>query len=137
MKKFIKINLIILVIFCLTCNWGLIKNYATENLEQEIEKNEENSDSEEEKDLDALQLEKSELENGLEESNAQIQFIESELTSTVMEISEINQKIYDKQIEIETLEAQEKDLLAYIEKAEEELEKSNERYDEQKELLEK
>lgn len=142
MKKFIKINLIILVIFCLTCNWGLIKNYATENLEtenqeQEIEKNEENSDSEEEKDLDALQLEKSELENGLEESNAQIQFIESELTSTVMEISEINQKIYDKQIEIETLEAQEKDLLAYIEKAEEELEKSNERYEEQKELLEK
>ena len=151
MKKFIKINLIILVIFCLACNFLLIETNATsideqsleENVEQEVEENieqvneEENSEEAEEKDLDTLQLEKSELENNLEQSNAQIQFIESELTTTVMEIAEINQKIYDKQMEIETLEAQEVDLLAYIERAEFELSKSNERYDEQKELLEK
>ena len=40
-------------------------------------------------------------------------------------------------MEIETLEAQEKDLLAYIEKAEYELNSSNDRYEKQKELLEK
>ena len=165
MKKFIKINLIILVIFCLSCNFALIEINAT-SLEENIEQNDEqvvqensennseenidennelieeqqaeqNSESDEEKDLDTLQLEKSELESNLEQSNSHIQFIENELSATVMEISEINQKIYDKQMEIETLEAQEVDLLAYIEKAEYELTKSNERYDEQKKLLEK
>lgn len=137
MKKFIKINLIILVTFCFLFNFMYIEINATtnENIEQNQEENQE--ESQEEKDLDTLQLEKSELENELENSNNQIQFIESELSATVAEISEINQKIYDKQLEIDTLEAQETDLLAYIEKAEKELEKSNKRYDNQKELLEK
>ena len=54
-----------------------------------------------------MQIEKSELQSNLEESNNQIQFISNELTTTVAEISEINQKIYDKQMEIETLQAQE------------------------------
>lgn len=139
MKKFIKINLIILVIFCLFCTFSFSEIMATSMEEQVSEENnneDENQEKNEEKDLDTLQLEKSELENGIEESNAQIQFIEGELSSTVMEISEINQNIYDKQMEIETLEAQEIDLLAYIEKAEKELEKSNLRYESQKELLE-
>ena len=148
MKKFIKINLIILVIFCLSCNFALIQINATteeqiednniEENQEEVQENEQNNEEDsEEKDLDSLQLEKSELENELAESNNQIQFIEGELTATVAEISEINQQIYDKQMEIETLEAQETDLIAYINKAEYELEKSNERYEKQKELLEK
>lgn len=140
MKNFIKINLIILVIFCLSCNFILIRSNATTNEEQNVEENnnQENSENnDEEKDLDILQLEKSELENNLQNSNAQIEFIESELSATVTEISQINQTIYDKQLEIETLEAQEVELLAYIEKAEIELEKSNERYESQKDLLEK
>ena len=62
-------------------------------------------------------------------------FIESELTNTVAEIAEINQQIIDKEIEIETLSAQEDDLLIYIAKAEYELEESNKRYEKQKELL--
>lgn len=131
MKNFIKINLIILVIFCLFLTFPFFEIRATSSEEQVSEEN-----NEEKKDLDTLQIEKSQLENGIEESNTQIQFIEGELSSTVMEISEINQKIYDKQMEIETLEAQEIDLLSYIEKAEEELEKSNLRYESQKELLE-
>ncbi len=138
MKKFIKINLIILVIFCLSCNLIILDVNATTNEDQNVEDNNENNEQEdEEKDLDTLQLEKSELESGLENSNAQIEFIESELSTTVAEISEINQRIYDKQLEIETLESQEIDLIAYIEKAEVELEKSNERYENQKDLLEK
>lgn len=156
MKKFIKINLIILIIFCLSCNYLLIEINAEyeeeqvtfedenqENIESEENANlEENTEPEEnieseEKTLDDLQIEKSELENGINESNTQIQFIESELSATVAEIAEINQKICDKQLEVETLEAQEIELLAYIEKAELELDKSNERYEKQKELLEK
>ena len=74
---------------------------------------------------------------GIDTSNAQIQFIESELSLTVAELAEINQKIYDKQLEIQTLEVLEKDMYAYIQKAEKELEASNERYEKQKVLLEK
>ncbi len=99
---------------------------------ENIENNEE-----EKKDLDSLQIEKNNLENQIDESNKQIEFIESQLSATVVEISEINQQILDKQMEIETLEAQEKDLLVYIDKAEKELEKSTIKYNTQKDLLEK
>ena len=168
MKKFIKFNLIILVIFCLLFNFN-IKLYATsddyevtqeqseiletfESFEQDsidedavpqefdgVENLDDiigNERQEEEKNLDDLQIEKSNLESDIESSNTQIQFIESELTATVAEIAEINQQIIDKEIEIETLTAQEDDLLVYIAKAEYELEQSNKRYKKQKELLE-
>ena len=170
MKKFIKFNLIILVIFCLLFNFNL-KLYATsdeielseeERIIQEkfelfeLDRNDEeemipqefdgvenlddiiNNEPQEEpeKNLDDLQIEKSNLESDIESSNEQIQFIESELTSTVAEIASINQQIIDKEMEIETLTAQEDDLLIYIAKAEYELEESNKRYEKQKDLLE-
>lgn len=142
MKKFIKINLIILVIFYLNINFILFPINATENDAEEDYENEayediEQEQEEQEKTLDDLQVEKSELENQINASNEQIQFIENELSATVAEIAEINQKILDKQMEIETLEAQEEDLLKYLQKAERELEKSNKRYEQQKELLDK
>lgn len=148
MKKFIKINLIILVILCLSCNYLLIpinaETFNEENIINEsqskgkIENNENSEESEnKEKTLDDLQLEKSELENMVDESNNQILIIENDLSSLVFEISEINQKICDKQLEVETLEAQEIEMISYIEKAEKELEISNNRYEKQKELLEK
>ena len=81
MKKFIKINLIILVIFCLSCNFSLFEDSALATENQNIEENNEqegtNEEENKEKDLDTLQLEKSELESGLQNSNAQIEFIES------------------------------------------------------------
>ena len=164
MKKFIKFNLIILVIFCLLFNLN-IKLYATSNEEEYIDEEKEilekfeifdeeiipqefdgvenlediienENQEEQEKNLDDLQIEKSNLESDIESSNEQILFIESELTNTVAEIAEINQQIIDKEIEIETLSAQEDDLLIYIAKAEYELEESNKRYEKQKELLE-
>lgn len=166
MKKFIKVNLIILVIFCLLLSSTRVI-YATseENLEEKRELLERfnlldeeelfdenrqpdevdgvenlddiiNQENQEEKNLDNLQIEKSNLESDIEASNAEIQFIESELTATVAEIAEINQQIIDKEIEIETLTAQEDDLLRYIAKAEYELEESNKRYEKQKQLLE-
>ena len=133
MKKFIKINLIILVIFCLSTNLPLKIVFATE----EIVNEEENNVEEEEKTLDDLELEKSELNEQIEMSNSQIGFIEEDLTKTVAEIAEINQNILDKRIEISTLEVQEENLNAYIERAEIELEKSTEKYEKQKKLLER
>lgn len=140
MKKFIKVNLIILVIICLTfCNIALaVENSEVINEEFENGEIEENVENEsEEKNLDELELEKDFIESQIEDSNAQIQFIESQLSRTVVEISEITQEIYDKEVEIKALEAQEKDLLNYIAGMEEKLEASNSRYNSQKELLEK
>lgn len=147
MKKFIKINLIILVILCININYIALPINATEDVENndenvedyENEAYEEVQDEQEEKEktLDDLQIEKSDLENQINSSNEQIQFIENELSITVAEIAEINQKILDKQMEIETLEAQEENLLRYLEKAENELEKSNRRYEQQKKMLDK
>lgn len=135
MKKFIKINLIILVIFYLNTNFILFPTNATEDVLENNEVQEIEEEENKEKTLDDLQLEKSELENQINSSNEQIQFIENELSITVAEIAEINQKIFDKQMEIKTLEAQEEDLLKYLQKAERELEKSNKRYENQKKLL--
>ena len=149
MKKFIKINLIILVIFYLNISYILFPIYAIEDEENEEEYvdhddygNEayeeiQEEQEEKEKTLDDLQIEKGNLENQIDSSNEQIEFIENELTVTVAEIADINQKILNKQMEIETLEAQEKDLERYLLKAERELEKSNKRYEEQKKLLDK
>lgn len=158
MKKVIKINLIILVIFCLLCNLTLEINATSQipegDFDEVLEEFEEQdqtvdgvdgveniddlleTEESEESELDKLQVEKSNLESEIESSNEQIMFIESELSVTVAEIAAINQKIVDKQMEIETLEAQEVEILKYIEEAEKELEKSNKRYDGQKELLE-
>ncbi len=136
MKKFIKINLVILVIFCLICSLYVKSSIATEPIENSI--NEENDNQEdEEKSLDDLEIEKSGLEEMIDSSNQQIEFIESDLTSTVAEIAEINQQLLDKKMEIDTLEAQENEIQKYIDKAEEELDKSTKKYEKQKEILEK
>jgi len=142
MKKIIKIYLIILIISCLSFNLMLNKSYSTseemnENLEDESEESVDNTEELEKKDLDQLQTEKSGLEDAIIESNNQIEFIEGQLSESVIEIAKIEQEILDKQLEIDTLEAKEVDILKYIEKAEKEIEESNERYNTRKELLEK
>lgn len=124
MKKIIKINFIILVIFCIL----LSCSFATENIVKE---------KSEEKNLDNLKLEKTELEEEIDASSKQIEFIEDQLSKNVVEIAEIEQNILDKQMEIDTIEAEEKDLIKYIEKAEKELTESNEKYNIRKELLER
>ena len=100
MKKFIKINLIILVIVSLSCLNPVLRVFATsertfdfltipedvlenidengniiEDEEQPQEESEGEEEPEEEKTLDDLQIEKNELEMGIDTSNAQIQFI--------------------------------------------------------------
>lgn len=138
MKKLIKVNLIILILLCLSysCVFGTSEEFQEECIEegQALESQEE---VQEEKDLDTLKIEKNQLETEIEESTSQIQFIQEELSSVVLEVAEITQQIYDKQLEIDTLKAEERQLVAYIEKAEKELEKSNTRYEKQKKLLEK
>ena len=112
-KRLIKINLIILVIVSLA-----MQVFANEA-------------------LDELQLQKNGIEEGIINFNTQVEFIGNELSEIVLEIAELNQKILDKEMEIETLEAQEKELMKNIDKTERELEELTQKYENQKTLSEK
>lgn len=131
MKKFIKVNVIILVIFSLIT----IKSFAeeTENVVQSS--NEEKSENENR--VDELEEQKQQLEQQTEEFNSQLQFVNEELSNTVVEIAELTQSIYDKQTEIEELTAKSEQLSSQIEKVQNELNKATENYNTQKDLLEK
>ena len=137
MKRIIKINLIILVILCLFFNSFVVATEMQLTEENDFQNEEQVQEEKEEKTLDDLQLEKSELEQGLENSNSQIEFVEDQLSKNIVEIAQIEQDILNKQMEMETLAAQETDLVKYINKAEKELEDSDRRYNSRKELLEK
>lgn len=129
MKKFIKVNFIILVIFSLF----MINCFADEN-QSENQVQEENTDNNK---ITELENQKQELENQNQEFNSKLEFVNEELSSTLIEVSEITQNIYDKQTEIEELTAKSEQLEARIEKTEKELDEANNKYFEQKDILEK
>lgn len=129
MKKFIKVNLIILVIFFnLTINV-----FAEENIEQ----NQATEKISNEEKVDELKEQKQELENQTSDMSEQLHFVSDELSNTVLEISELTQNIYNKQTEIQELTAKLQILETRIQKVQIELNESNAEYKKQKELLEK
>ena len=149
-KKFIKINLISLIILVYV-SMSFI-SFAEENYEETeensndfeiciIEKSEEefseNSEESELTEMDLLRLEKEETEQDIESFGNQIQIIQEEVSTTIAEMAELNQTIYEKEIEIEILKRQQTSLLELIAENEAKLEESNKRYNAQKALLEK
>lgn len=130
MKKFIKVNLIILVIFSLIA----IKSFAEET-ENTVQQSEQASDNDNK--VNELEEQKQQLEEQTANFNSQLEFVNEELTSTVVEVSELTQSIYDKQTEIEELTAKSELLESKIEAVEIELNEATESYNNQKDLLEK
>ena len=128
MKKFIKVNIIILVIFSLIT----LSVFADESNESS-----ENNEKSESQKLEELKLEKEDLMMYKEESNSQLEFISEELSETVAEISELSQKIYDKQTEIEELNARTEIIEKRILKVKKQLISATNDYNDQKELLDK
>lgn len=130
MKKFIKVNLIILVIF----SFIAIKSFAeeTENMAQSEQENSENENR-----VETLEEQKEQLQQQTEDFNVQLQFAHEELSSTVVEISELTQSIYDKQTQIEELTEKSEQLENKIEETKIELEEVTKAYETQKDLLEK
>ena len=134
MKKFIKINFIILVIFSIISSYFAISLATSEEVLSEETQTEEESD---EKTMDDLELEKANIQVNIDDYNNQIQIIENEISSTVAEIAEINQKVNDLQLQIETLIAQEETMIAYINQAEKEYQSSTDKYEKLNKLLDK
>lgn len=128
MKKFIKVNLIILVIFSLIT----LSVFADEPNDTS-----ENNEKSESKKLEDLKLEKEELVIQEEESNSQLEFISEEISETVAEVSELSQKIYDKQTEIEEFTAKTEIIEKRILKVRKQLLDATDEYNNQKDLLEK
>lgn len=139
MKKFIKVNFIILVIFSLLA----IQSFAEEignfnNQEQSETSNEEqDNDSTQNAKTEELKEQKKELEQQSEVFNSQLEFVSGELSDTVVEVSQMTQNIYEKQTEFEELTAKSNLLEKTIENVEQELEKATDEYEKQKDLLEK
>ena len=132
-KKFIKINLIVLIIFVILSNFFLI--FATEisdttNQTEHEQNNEENS-------LDSLSNQKNEIESNLNNANLEIEFVKSQLSEELYELEKLNLDILQKQQEIDIMQAEEEKLVDFIEVAKIEVEKITNKYNTQKDLLEK
>lgn len=107
---------------------------GNETITNEISTNEVDTETTE---MDELELQKNEIEQAIEENEAQIGIVEGELSKALEEVEEISCKILNKQTEINKLEAQELSLISYINETEAELKIWTQRYNSQKEMLEK
>ncbi len=127
MKNIIKINFIILVI----CVLFTVTVFAEDN----IQENQEQSNVAENT-LDSLNVQKSDLENQIQQKESEIQYIQEDMSATLLELENLSQEIADKQNEIAEIELQEIELNKYIETTEVELTSLKEKYAKQKKALE-
>ena len=127
MKNIIKINFIILVI----CVLLTVTVFAEDN----IQENQEQSNVAENT-LDSLNVQKSDLENQIQQKKSEIQYIQEDMSATLLELENLSQEIADKQNEIAEIELQEIELNKYIETTEVELTSLKEKYAKQKKALE-
>ncbi len=139
MKKFIKINLIVLIIFIIIVMISTVvfaSNVSLDNTNN-IEENSLNTtnESKEEKTIDELKQEKSNLELDLEQSNAQMQLVETELSDLLLKVEEISLEILEKNTEIDKLTLENKELDIYINNVETDLNEITENYNKKKKLL--
>ena len=147
MKKFIKVNLIILILITYMSMNSLIlanenEEVVEESTDEEIqigifEKEDEEVEETELTEMDILRLEVEETEADIESFGNQIGVIQEELSLAVAEMAELNQTIYEKELEIQSLRVQQERILGLISETEALVEASDERYKNQKDLLEK
>ena len=127
MKNIIKINFIILVI----CVLLTVTVFAEDNIQENQEQN-----NVAENTLDSLNVQKSDLENQIQQKESEIQYIQEDMSATLLELENLSQEIADKQNEIAEIELQEIELNKYIETTEVELTSLKEKYANQKKALE-
>ena len=148
MKKFIKVNLIILILITyMSMNSLILANENEEEIVEEVaeeeiqigifEKENEEDGKSELTEMDILRLEVEETEADIESFGNQIGVIQEEISLAVAEMAELNQTIYEKELEIQSLRIQQERILGLIAETEALVKASDERYKSQKDLLEK
>ena len=105
----------------------------TNNVQNEVKDSENNGNTE--NTLDSLNLQKNDLTNQVQEKEAQIQYIQEDMSETLLELERLSQEISDKQTEIHEIELQEIELNKYINTTEQQLEELKEKYNLQKNAL--
>lgn len=134
MKNIIKINFIILVICVLVpvCVFAeeTIQNTEVQNLQNQ-NTTEQNTTTE----LDGLTIQKDNLENQIQAKESEIQYIQEDMSATLLELEELSQEISDRQTEIQEIELQEVELNKYIKETEVELANLKEQYAKQEKAL--
>lgn len=130
-NKFLAIIIvfILLLSFFVKCKVVFAESDIIENTVQE--KNEfENK-------IEELEVQKKEVENAIALNETQIGVVEGVLSKTLEEIEQLSTKIEQKRNEISNLEIQEISLIKLIDNEEKRLEESTQKYEKEKELLEK
>lgn len=139
MKKFIKIIFLVLIIFIIIVMNSTVvfsTNISEEN-KNDINNNSLNNtnESKKEKTLEDLNKEKDELKSNLEQSNSQIQLVESELSDLLLKVQEISLEILEKNTEIDKLTLENKELDRYIYNVEKDLKKITSDYNKKQNAL--
>ena len=142
MRKKLNTILVVYIIFFLlfSCIFENKISFAESEPVQEENNVLENENSEEidyEAQIQNLENQKNNLENAISSNEARIGVVEGILSESLEEIEQLSTKIEQKRNEISNLEIQELSLMKLIEDEEAELEKLNERYEQEQKLLEK
>ena len=117
-----------------------IVNETSENVivGNEIENiTEESEEDKNEAEIEGLENKKSDLENQIASTEAQIGVVDGVLSKTLEEIEQLSTKIEQKRNEISNVEIQEFSLMKLIEEEEKNLKEITEKYNSEKKLLEK
>ncbi len=104
LKKFIKINLIVLIIFVILSNFSLATQISDTTDQGQPE----------EKTLDTLSNERNEIESNLNNANLEIEFVKNQLSEELYELEKLNLDILQKQQEIDIMQAEEEKLVDFI-----------------------
>ena len=137
MKKFIKINLIVLIMIITPFSCCVATNITAENAVIENSNNTTQSESPEPTKLDELQKEKKDLENNIQESNNQIEIVESELSDILIYLEQVTLEISQKNQEIDKLTLENEKLKIYINNVQVDLEDISADYTKKKATLDK
>ena len=143
MKKFIKINFVVLIIFIIIVITSTIifpnkaMSVEVENTVTENSINSNTTETEDNKVLENLQSEKTNLENEIQQSNNQIEIVKSELSDLLISIEELSLDIASKSEEIDKLTLENEKLTIYINNVQTDLDDISKDYDLKKEMLDK
>lgn len=133
MKKFIKIKFIVLISFIIFIMISTTVFALNATIDEDVSKQE--STKKEKSSLNELQQEKKEIESNLEQSNMQMELVETELSDLLLKVEEISLEILEKSAEIDKLNAENDKLGLYIKNVETDLKKITENYNKNKETL--
>lgn len=134
MKNIIKINFIILVI-CVLVPVCVFAEETIQNTEVQNLQNQNTAEQNTTTELDGLTIQKDNLENQIQEKESEIQYIQEDMSATLLELEELSQEISDRQTEIQEIELQEVELNKYIKETEAELANLKEQYAKQEKAL--